>query len=801
MKSKCLKCQQNRGKRYCSIFKGLICNLCCVQYRETEILCSGCIYLYESERYQKDKQIKQAMRDNSADRYLYTDKDLSLCLEIEGTIYGFFYCINELDDEDVLEALDYVERKIKGEKSDKTNTKLGEHIISHIEKYIKEKKDVSIEDQVRCVVRIKRSVLLHSCQKPGSRNYLRFISKELSKFLKVEEIIPELGEAFKFLDSGNFEQARTKLEKLLERKPKNANIYFGLGTYYALTEQYHQASRFLKRAIDLDSKNADYYFNLGGVYIKTLRTKGACKLLQRYLQLAPNGEHIMDAKESLDKITCAIECEKTKESHLTTEELLELGDIFYDGCDFLEQGDYEEALKCFERIVAVDKQSWSAYGNIGVSYYKMGELKKAKQYLEKSLSIDPNYEIAKINLFSITRKYPDFLTKTLERAFFENINETLSKLHYSVDPFLRASSKINIYGNFYELENFYYHNWEEQDLDKAMGLCQHLSYFTNKFLSDLVISTKKFEDYYDIYYATGVYESRCFNYLYGNHICLIVFGKGDKEKGWIIDPSLKVIKRCFEEPNCYRDIIYSNKVFTTNSDHKYLVASKIGSSIRKELHVKEDTFTHYSASFNSYLPLFIYENKSLILSKFQRKGDKVCVEYYEHIENGDFNQSTLIDKHTARYKQLYNYSHTFSLIDSLLMKVSIIDNFQIDQHQRLLSTELEENYTVILYYIELAIVQVFRQNPYLTDSIVANVLNDLISHSENEPYQLEYLKQKTEKIHMELKNRINSFNLESKCPTRILTNAFRQVLGSVNGFIKRDAASDAYLNFITGYYE
>ncbi|GAF96727.1 unnamed protein product, partial [marine sediment metagenome] len=248
----------------------------------------------------------------------------------------------------------------------------------------------------------------------------------------------------------------------------------------------------------------------------------------------------------------------------------------------------------------------------------------------------------------------------------------------------------------------YYHNWEKQELDKAMGLCQHLSCLAKVFLSDLAVLDAYFTDYYDIYYACGVYESRFFNLKNANHICLIVFSKEDKEKGWIVDPSLKVIKKCFKEINCDRDIVNSAEVFTTNSTHRYIIEAKLGSSIREELQIKEDAFTHYSSSFDSYLPLFIYEDKSLILASFKMEQGKVFAEYYEHKENCDFSNIVQIDTHSEKYRQLYNYSQNFSIIDSLLTKVSIIDDSQVDGHKRLISAELEEDYMKILYYIELA---------------------------------------------------------------------------------------------------
>jgi len=389
----------------------------------------------------------------------------------------------------------------------------------------------------------------------------------------------------------------------------------------------------------------------------------------------------------------------------------------------------------------------------------------------------------------------------MERDFFEKIMETISRFHYSVEPFLKASKKMNVYENFYELENFYYHDWQGQELDGANGLCQHLSMMTNKYLFELVIGDRKFSDYFDTYYATGVYDSTFFNWPYGNHICLIVFKKGETGKGWIIDPSLKEVIKCFKALNDNGDIFNHKEVYTTDSSRRYLISAKIGSAIRKNLEIKQNTFTDYSSSFDTYLPLFIYKDRSLVLAKFQRKKDVVFVDYYEHKANDDFSRKKLIGHHTSKYQKLYDYNKVFSRIDSLLTKVSIIDVSEVDKHQRLTSTELEEDFMMILYYIELAIVQTYQEVSDLTDRIVANVLNELISQKEKRIYRVDYFRTEEERVHQKLLNQIKSLDLESKCPKRIQTNALKQVLGSVKNFIKKGVSTDAYLKFVLGYLQ
>ncbi len=617
-----------------------------------------------------------------------------------------------------------------------------------------------------------------------------------------EELQLRLDDAFELLNSSKLEQSHAAFEKLLDENPRNPNVFFGIGTYYALTEQHYQSRRFLEKAVEIDPENADYYFNLAGVCLKTFKLKAARDLFAKCIELDPSGEHVLQAKKTIGAIQHGISIERRHKQHLTTEQILEWGDLFHDGCDLLEQGDYEEAIVCFKKAVIVDEQSPKAYGNIGMAYCQVGEIEKGRQYLRRSLDLDPDYDAARINLYSLEKHYPDSMTRTLEREFFRKIEKTISGFQYSVEPFLRASRKINVYGNFFELEDFYYHDWEKQDLEKATGLCQHLSCITKAYLSDMTVGTARFKDHYDTYYASGVHESRFFNLKYANHICLVVFQKHDEraEKGWVIDPSLRCVKRCFKKLNCERDIVRSREVFTTNSTHRYLIEAKIGSSIREELQVKENAFIHYGSSFGSYLPLFIYGGKSLVLASLRKAEGEVSVEYYEHKENCDLNNLTHVDKRSRRYRQLHNHSEVFSLIDSLLTKVEIVDESQVGSHKRLVSEELEQDYMMILYYIELAVIDTLRESPRMTDQMVSNTLNDLISRKENKSYKASYSLKDDQNVHTKLKNRMKSYTSKSQCPPRIWINALNQVLGSVRGFIKRDPSDHAYLDFITGYF-
>lgn len=389
----------------------------------------------------------------------------------------------------------------------------------------------------------------------------------------------------------------------------------------------------------------------------------------------------------------------------------------------------------------------------------------------------------------------------LEMAFFERIGEVISGFEYSIEPFLRRTTKMNVYDRFFEFEGFYYDGWKTQSLKGAKGLCQHLSYLTRQFLSDLTVDRRRFDDFFDVYFATGVFESRHFNDQHASHICLVAFRRGDRNTGWIIDPSLKTIEKCSARANPEPRLVPFNRVFATDSAHRFLIPATFDSSLRKDLDIKGGASKNYSNSFDSCIPLLIDGNGSLIFASFHRDLNRVWVDYHEHRPNKPSSESTRIPRSHEMGWPPKGCHTVFSLIDDLVSQHSITDTAHIDSHPKLAAAEIERDYLHILHAIEFGVVRAYRAVPGMTDRVVANVLTEFVSASTGRSYRVDYLSQKSHHAHSELKSRLTSSNLEAMCPKRILVNALTQVLESVNSFIMKKTSDDAYLRFIVGYFE
>lgn len=61
-------------------------------------------------------------------------------------------------------------------------------------------------------------------------------------------------------------------------------------------------------------------------------------------------------------------------------------------------GKYGEAVKVFERILAVPLQHEDLHYNLGCAYFRMGELGRAIYHFEKALTLDPEADDARFNL-------------------------------------------------------------------------------------------------------------------------------------------------------------------------------------------------------------------------------------------------------------------------------------------------------------------------------------------------------------------------------------------------------------------
>ena len=60
--------------------------------------------------------------------------------------------------------------------------------------------------------------------------------------------------------------------------------------------------------------------------------------------------------------------------------------------------EFDSAAFYFEKCTVLDPTNYEAYNNLGLAWEKQGDLKKARKFYQKSIEINPDYQLAKDNL-------------------------------------------------------------------------------------------------------------------------------------------------------------------------------------------------------------------------------------------------------------------------------------------------------------------------------------------------------------------------------------------------------------------
>ena len=67
---------------------------------------------------------------------------------------------------------------------------------------------------------------------------------------------------------------------------------------------------------------------------------------------------------------------------------------FEKGVDYINQGDYQQAIEEFNRVISIDSEYVDAYCGIGIAYLNQKDYKKAIETFEKATALDPDEPIA-----------------------------------------------------------------------------------------------------------------------------------------------------------------------------------------------------------------------------------------------------------------------------------------------------------------------------------------------------------------------------------------------------------------------
>ena len=154
------------------------------------------------------------------------------------------------------------------------------------------------------------------------------------------------------------------------------------------------------------------------------------------------------------------------------------------GFTFMELGNFDDAIECFQQVIALDPAQHEAYNNMGVCLGRLNRIDEAVAAIQKAVAIKPDYGEAWSNLggmCELQQRYEDGI-RACQRAIHLKPNwaEAHSNLGSNLARIGReAEAKSSFYRAIAEDDSYWLAYWKlaevfsiERSLAKALELLQ-----------------------------------------------------------------------------------------------------------------------------------------------------------------------------------------------------------------------------------------------------------------------------------------------------------------------------------------
>ncbi len=184
-----------------------------------------------------------------------------------------------------------------------------------------------------------------------------------------------------------YQEAASHLQKSLKIKPELASAYTNLGNNLVKIGRFDEAIKFHKKAVLLENDNAAAHYNLAVALTKKQLNYDAIKAYEKAIELGFIKK--VDAFNNL-------------------------------GGQYAIIGQYQKAVQCYKKALAIEPDSVTAYGNMAMALAKLGQIQQAIDYCKKVLDVRTNdyemYSNVGFLLKSIGQKEQakDYFKKALE---------------------------------------------------------------------------------------------------------------------------------------------------------------------------------------------------------------------------------------------------------------------------------------------------------------------------------------------------------------------------------------------------
>jgi tetratricopeptide (TPR) repeat protein len=181
-----------------------------------------------------------------------------------------------------------------------------------------------------------------------------------------------------------------------------ADMLDQMGTAHAMLQNFPQSYAAYTEALSLDPNNAGLWLNRGMASRFTSRFGRSLRDFERAKELNTRPEltkqiekEIKFARELAEKSI------KLRGPNFTLDQLIEQEDLFQQGLELMEKGQWEEAGQAFQASIAMGDCLPQPWGNLGGCLLMQERYDEAEVALRHALAIDPKYSLAKNNLAAL----------------------------------------------------------------------------------------------------------------------------------------------------------------------------------------------------------------------------------------------------------------------------------------------------------------------------------------------------------------------------------------------------------------
>jgi len=167
-----------------------------------------------------------------------------------------------------------------------------------------------------------------------------------------------------FLWTEEYEKALPYFEKAVEKNPRYAEAYFGIGYCYHQLGRYTEEVEAYKQAIRIKPDYAEAYCNLGVAYVKLGHYTEAISAYKQTIRIRPD----------------------------------DAGTHYNLGVVYTELGRYTEAVEAYKLAIRIQPDFAPAYHNLGAAYHELGRITEAISAFKEAIRIQPDFAEAHYGL-------------------------------------------------------------------------------------------------------------------------------------------------------------------------------------------------------------------------------------------------------------------------------------------------------------------------------------------------------------------------------------------------------------------